>query len=124
MSRRALFFLSVFFVLSLVLIAQNSVKGDSGFVGSEVCKDCHDAYYNKFMKSIHGKKAIPGAPINRDRCESCHGPGAQHVEKGGGRSVAIFGFDRQTQVRGIQNVSHAMDEQEIYHAPIFENIFK
>jgi DmsE family decaheme c-type cytochrome len=83
------------FVSALVFFTHNSVKGDSEFVGSEICKDCHEAQYNKFMKSIHGKKAIPGAPINRDGCESCHGPGAQHVEKGGGRGVAIFVFSKK-----------------------------
>ncbi len=94
MSRRVLSFLSIFFVFGLVPIVQNNVKGESGFVGSEACKDCHEAYYSKFMKSVHGKKAIPGTPINRDGCESCHGPGAQHVEKGGARGVAIFVFGR------------------------------
>jgi DmsE family decaheme c-type cytochrome len=94
MSRRRLVFLSIFFVFSLVPIGQNSVKGDSGFVGSETCKGCHEAYYNKFIKSVHGKKAIAGSPANREACESCHGPGAQHVEKGGGRGIAIFAFGK------------------------------
>ena len=97
MKRGGLVSLFIFlFVSALVFFTHNSVKGDSEFVGSEVCKDCHEAQYIKFMKSIHGKKAIPGAPINRDGCESCHGPGAQHVEKGGGRGVAIFVFGRKT----------------------------
>jgi len=95
MSRRVSFFLCLFIVLGLVSITHNSVRGDSEYVGSEACKDCHEAYYNKFAKSIHGKKAIPGAPINRDGCESCHGPGAQHVEKGGGRGIAILIFNRK-----------------------------
>jgi len=100
MKRRALVFLSVLSVFALILIAQNSAKGDSEFVGSEACKDCHEAYYNKFAKSIHGKKAVPGNPANRDGCESCHGPGAQHVEKGGGKGVAIFAFSRETDPNG------------------------
>lgn len=97
MKRGGLVSLFIFlFVSALVLFTHNSVKGDSEFVGSEVCKDCHEAQYNKFVKSVHGKKAIPGNPANRDGCESCHGPGAQHVEKGGGRGVAIFVFGRKT----------------------------
>ena len=96
MGKRLLIILSVLFIFLLVPIAHNIVKGNSEFVGSETCKDCHEAYYNKFIKSVHGKKAIPGTPVNRDGCESCHGPGAQHVEKGGGRGVAIFIFGRKT----------------------------
>jgi DmsE family decaheme c-type cytochrome len=95
MGKRLLIFLSVLFIFLLVSIAHNIVRGDSEYAGSEVCKDCHEAQYNKFIGSIHGKKAIPGNPANREGCESCHGPGAQHVEKGGGRGVAIFAFSRK-----------------------------
>ncbi len=99
MKRRGLVFLFIFFAISLVFIAQNnaqnSVKGGPAFVGSEVCKDCHEAQYNKFMGSIHSKKAVPGNPANNRECESCHGPGDQHVEKGGGRGVAIFSFSNK-----------------------------
>jgi DmsE family decaheme c-type cytochrome len=99
MKRRALVFLSILSVFALVLIAQNSAKGDSGFVGSEACKDCHEGYYNTLMKSVHGKKVVPGSPVNREGCESCHGPGAQHAEKGGGKGVAIFVFARGADVK-------------------------
>ena len=94
-SARILIFLLIFFAFGLVPVAQDSARGDSGFVGSETCKDCHEVYYNTFIKSVHGKKAIPGSPINTEACESCHGPGAQHVEKGGGRGVAIFAFSKK-----------------------------
>jgi DmsE family decaheme c-type cytochrome len=95
MKRGTLVLLFMLVSFSLILITWNIVRGDSEFVGSEACKDCHEAFYNKFIKSVHGKKAIPGTPINQDGCESCHGPGAQHVEKGGGRGVAIFAFNRE-----------------------------
>ncbi len=88
-----LFFMTV--TLSLILFTWKMVRADSEYAGSEACKDCHEAYYNKFLKSVHGKKAVPGNPANRDGCESCHGPGAQHVEKGGGKGVAIFAFGKR-----------------------------
>ncbi len=95
--KRGSFVLSFMAVaFSFILFTWNIVRGDSEYAGSEACKDCHEAYYKGFAKSIHGKKAVPGNPANRDGCESCHGPGAQHVEKGGERGVAIFVFGRKT----------------------------
>jgi DmsE family decaheme c-type cytochrome len=94
MKRTFLLFLSILFVSALVLLT-DTVRGDSEYVGSEVCKDCHEPFYNKFIRSVHGKKAVPGNPANREGCESCHGPGGQHVEKGGGRGVDIFAFNRK-----------------------------
>jgi DmsE family decaheme c-type cytochrome len=95
--KRGSFVLSFMAVaFSFILVTWNIVRGDSEYAGSEACKDCHEAYYKGFVKSVHGKKAVPGNPANREGCESCHGPGAQHVEKGGGRGVAIFVFGRKT----------------------------
>jgi DmsE family decaheme c-type cytochrome len=93
--RRRMFFLWLMGVtFPLIFMTWNMVRADSEFAGSEACKDCHEAIYSKFLKSVHGKKAVPGNPANREGCESCHGPGAQHVEKGGGRGVAIFAFGK------------------------------
>jgi predicted CXXCH cytochrome family protein len=54
----------------------------SKYVGSDVCQGCHEDQYRAFAASAHvhtlekEKAAVQG-------CESCHGPGATHVEGGG-----------------------------------------
>ena len=71
---------------------------EDGYLGLQVCKVCHDDRYESYMRSVHAKKAIPGTPINEKNCESCHGPGAEHVKKGGGKT-GIFAFTRSVESR-------------------------
>ncbi len=89
------------FVFFLVLLAAalslHDAGGSSPYVGAEVCRGCHPANYNSYSQSIHAKKAIPGSPANRQACESCHGPGAAHVERGGGRGTGMFAFVRKAE---------------------------
>jgi DmsE family decaheme c-type cytochrome len=67
--------------------------GDSGqYAGSATCQGCHDELYKGFERTRHfattkPSKASPGG----HGCESCHGPGAAHVEGGGDKSkIFIF----------------------------------
>jgi DmsE family decaheme c-type cytochrome len=69
-----------------------------GFVGAETCKGCHETQYDSYAKSVHSKKSVKG-PESQDACETCHGPGAKHVEKGGGRGVDIFDFRKDVDVK-------------------------
>ncbi len=95
MKKKFLIFLPILSIFLFVLFTQNNLKADTGYAGIEVCKGCHEDYYNKFMKSVHGKKAVSGSPVNREGCESCHGPGAEHANKGGGKGVSIFTFGKK-----------------------------
>ncbi|MBM9606050.1 DmsE family decaheme c-type cytochrome [Desulfopila inferna] len=80
--------LSLFF--SAAGEAQETEPG--GFIGAETCIECHESQYESYARSIHSRESIKG-PQSQDACETCHGAGALHVEKGGGRDVDIFTFD-------------------------------
>jgi len=92
--------LAFLFILLLavptVIISLRDAGGNDGYIGSETCKACHSDRYESYLKSVHAQKVIPGSPANKNGCESCHGPGATHVQKGGGKGTGIFAFIRQT----------------------------
>ena len=60
--------------------------GASQYAGSETCKTCHeDVYKKEFASTPHFKTTLKDG----HGCESCHGPGAAHVEGGGDVSKII-----------------------------------
>jgi DmsE family decaheme c-type cytochrome len=65
----------------------------SQYVGSDTCKGCHEDAGKSIDGSPHSRtltsKKIRGETAHG--CESCHGPGAAHVE-GGGDKTKIFTF--------------------------------
>ncbi len=73
----------------------------SQYVGQETCKGCHEDapsknFYKNFEATPHWKTTlgtIRGAEAHG--CESCHGPGADHVSGGGDKSK-IFSFRTAT----------------------------
>jgi len=65
----------------------------SQYVGADTCKGCHEEAGKSIDASPHARiltsKKIRGEMAHG--CESCHGPGAAHVEGGGDKSK-IFTF--------------------------------
>jgi DmsE family decaheme c-type cytochrome len=52
----------------------------AGFVGNDTCLGCHDDAVKGLAGTMHWTVAHKGSPAAAQGCESCHGPGAQHVE--------------------------------------------
>jgi len=99
MKKRRVILACLFFLLPIIPVAVVSLTdadSDDGYVGVDTCKACHSNRYESYLKSNHSKKVIPGSPANKNACETCHGPGAAHVQKGGGRGTGMFAFVRGT----------------------------
>ena len=68
----------------------------SAYVGANTCKTCHEQQVNNIQNTRHWtslSKGPQGEAVHS--CETCHGPGAAHVE-GGGDKTKIFSFKGAT----------------------------
>ena len=63
-------------------------KPTAHYVGTDVCKTCHeDLYKNNFEGTPHFQTTLKDG----HGCESCHGPGSEHVEGGGDKTkIVVF----------------------------------
>lgn len=71
--------------------AATSVPG-AKYVGSDVCKSCHQDVYQKFDLNPHAHLLAAKTTIGEVEahgCESCHGPGSAHVDAGGDVSKIV-----------------------------------
>ena len=97
----------IFIYLAIFVMAMNATGIESeqpGYMGSSACQPCHRDVYNTWKSSKHAsmfKPApdtppvcngchttgmnVPGQNVIEDDvgCEACHGPGRDHITKGG-----------------------------------------
>ncbi len=72
--------------------AANPSAGASQYAGAEICKTCHEGIFNGLQRTPHSKAHMKEKGGEKAQaCETCHGPGAAHVE-GGGDVSKIFSF--------------------------------
>lgn len=71
-------------------------KTDAGYVGTDVCKDCHEDQFKAYSHTAHADLAKVSSWKDKvTGCETCHGPGQAHVE-GGGDVTKIVSFKSKT----------------------------
>ena len=57
-------------------------------MGSVACRTCHPDVTSTFFKNPHNKSLVDTKlPPSAQGCESCHGPGQQHLENRGGKTT-------------------------------------
>jgi len=83
--------------------APSSSQTPAKYVGAEECKPCHEARWEAFQKSAHGRAAMDQKVVaDVVGCESCHGPGSLHVAAGGDKDDPGF-----KTIRNLKNLPAA-----------------
>jgi DmsE family decaheme c-type cytochrome len=62
----------------------------AAFVGEETCLGCHEDQRRGYHGSPHQRTADRRTPAAQRGCESCHGPGSQHIEDPSGSPLVRF----------------------------------
>ena len=66
-----------------------TIPGHASYVGSSECVTCHLRQTESYSRTLHGRIFLknPRNPEEKLGCESCHGPGSEHVRLDGGKDV-------------------------------------
>ena len=73
-------------------------KASAEYVGAETCQACHPKVYDQLAKTSMGTLFLkhPRTAAEKLGCETCHGPGTEHVSSGGKSFVGMIRYTRGT----------------------------
>jgi predicted CXXCH cytochrome family protein len=87
---RCMFLVAVIAGLLLLHPLSPAQTEPAQYVGSDACSACHEEVAGNIANSAHGQLFRESLPA-RHGCEACHGPGSNHVNSGGDRTL-LFSF--------------------------------
>src|SRR5213596_867005 len=106
--------------LERTVVAPPQIPG-AHYVGNRVCADCHTNIARIFPASPHArfyKDDLKWAAMTG--CESCHGPGSEHVRVGGGRGRFIVNPGRDPASCFQCHLSTHAEFHLPHHHPVLE----
>ena len=73
-------------------------KGSEEYVGTETCQACHSQVYDNLAKTAMGTLFLkhPRTAAEKLGCETCHGPGTEHVGSGGKSFAGMVRYTKGT----------------------------
>lgn len=106
-------------VVLLLLLTQGPLQAaDEQYVGTDTCMECHEDAYDSFLKNRHGIAADNRTPAAQMGCESCHGPGSEHVDadgEGGIRSLKTDSDSSPAADNAACLACHSKGNQALWH---------
>lgn len=95
----------------------------SDYVGSEACKDCHEAQFKNFAPTVHAKLATEKNWKNKvSGCEGCHGPGKAHIAEGDPAKIKNPGKMKPDEASATCQVCHSqMNEHAMWRGSKHES---
>lgn len=88
---------------ALLWLAAVACRGaDANYVGSASCRPCHPDLTSTFYRNPHFRPVAEGEqPPGKVGCESCHGPGGEHIKQP--RKANIIAFSQLEPKQALDN---------------------
>ncbi|WAC06466.1 MAG: DmsE family decaheme c-type cytochrome [Thermodesulfobacteriota bacterium] len=93
-------------VIFLLCFSKGPAKGEDekaerakeGYTGVESCQTCHFQVYEQLTKTTMGTLFLKHPPTADEKlgCETCHGPGTDHVDSGGKTFEGMVRFTKES----------------------------
>ncbi len=86
---------------------------NGGYVGVAECAGCHENETKGYRASLHSQASNSRTPAAANGCETCHGPGAWHVEDPGAKGrIKVFTKMAPREVGAVCQTCHNRQEHE------------
>jgi DmsE family decaheme c-type cytochrome len=94
--------------------AQNSAQTTATYVGEDTCLTCHDGQQKGYEGSPHHEASDPRSPAAKQGCESCHGPGSEHITDPASKPMRRFNKITPDEVNATCTTCHSRGEHALW----------